>query len=43
MAWPGRGANDALREVDAALKAGHHWVVDADLTGYFDSIPHDTI
>ena len=30
---PGRGAKDALREVDAALKAGHHWVVDADLEG----------
>jgi RNA-directed DNA polymerase len=40
---PGRGAKDALREVDAALKAGHHWVVDADLKGYFDSIPHDAL
>lgn len=37
---PGRSAKDALREVDAALKAGHTWVVDADLKGYFDSIPH---
>ena len=40
---PGRGAKDALREVDAALKAGYHWVVDADLKGYFDSIPHDAL
>lgn len=40
---PGRGAKDALRDVDAALKAGHHWVVDADLKGYFDSIPHDAL
>jgi RNA-directed DNA polymerase len=40
---PGRGAKDALREVDAALKAGRHWVVDADLKGYFDSIPHDAL
>lgn len=33
---PGRGAKDALRDVDAALKAGGHWVVDADLKGFFD-------
>ena len=37
---PGRGCKDALREVDRLLKAGHTWVVDADLRGYFDSIPH---
>jgi RNA-directed DNA polymerase len=37
---PGRGAKDALREVDAALKAGDTWVVDADIQGYFDNIPH---
>jgi RNA-directed DNA polymerase len=38
---PGRGAKQALREVDQLLKSGHHWVVDADLKGYFDSIPQD--
>ena len=37
---PGRGAKDALREVDAALKAGNTWVVDADIEGYFDTIAH---
>jgi RNA-directed DNA polymerase len=37
---PGRGAKDALREVDDALRHGATWVVDADLKGYFDSIPH---
>jgi RNA-directed DNA polymerase len=37
---PGRGAKDALRRVDALLKAGHIWVVDADLKCYFDTIPH---
>jgi RNA-directed DNA polymerase len=37
---PGRGCKDALREVDGLLKAGYTHVVDADLKGYFDSIPH---
>jgi RNA-directed DNA polymerase len=38
---PGRGAKDALRRVDQLLDAGRVWVVDADLKGYFDSIPQD--
>lgn len=33
---PGRGAKDALRRVDTLLKAGHVWVVDADLKSYLD-------
>jgi len=40
---PGRGAKDALRRVDALLKTGRGWVVDADLKGYFDSIPQDKL
>jgi len=40
---PGRGAKDALRRVAQLLKAGHCWVVDADLKGYFDSIPQDQL
>lgn len=40
---PGRGCKDALRQVDRLLKAGHSWVVDADLKAYFDSIPHDRL
>jgi RNA-directed DNA polymerase len=40
---PGRGAKDALRRVDELLKAGKVWVVDADLKGYFDSIPQDKL
>ncbi|MGK7297336.1 MAG: group II intron reverse transcriptase/maturase [Candidatus Wenzhouxiangella sp. M2_3B_020] len=40
---PGRGCKDALRDVDAALRAGQLHVVDADLKGYFDSIPHDRL
>jgi len=37
---PGRSCKDALREVDRLLKEGYAFVVDADLKGYFDSIPH---
>ena len=40
---PRRGAKDALREVNEGLKAGHTWVVDADLKSYFDTIPHDRL
>jgi len=40
---PGRGAKDALRRVDELLKTGRGWVVDADLKGYFDSIPQDKL
>jgi RNA-directed DNA polymerase len=40
---PGRGCKDALRRVDHLLKAGYVYVVDADLKGYFDSIPHDRL
>lgn len=38
---PGRGAKDALREVDQWLKEGYTQVVDADLQSYFDTIHWD--
>lgn len=40
---PGRGCKEALRRVDELLKSGHHWVLDADLKSYFDTIPHDRL
>lgn len=40
---PGRGCKDALGRVDELLQAGYIHVVDADLKGYFDSIPHDRL
>lgn len=40
---PGRSCHAALREVDRLIKAGHTHVVDADLKGYFDSIPHQRL
>lgn len=37
---PGRNANDAVQRVHSLLNTGHHEVVDADLSNYFDEIPH---
>jgi RNA-directed DNA polymerase len=40
---PGRSAHDALRVIQAHLKKGQTAVYDADLAGYFDSIPQDKL
>jgi len=37
---PGRNAHDALEQIKGLICRGHTEVIDADLSGYFDSIPH---
>jgi group II intron reverse transcriptase/maturase len=37
---PGRSALDAVKAAHSLLNTGHTEVVDADLKGYFDEIPH---
>lgn len=40
---PGRSAHMALDRVSQHLAEGYQWVVDCDLKGYFDTIPHDRL
>lgn len=40
---PGRGCKDALRRVEELLQAGRQHVVEVDIKGYFDAIPHDRL
>src|SRR5258708_1348746 len=40
---PVRGAVDAVKEVHRLICRGHTDVVDADLSRYFESIPHDDL
>lgn len=39
----GRSAQMAIQRVEELLEQGYCWVVDADLKGYFDSIPQDRL
>jgi len=40
---PGRSAHDALTVIKTVLEEGYTAVYDADLKGYFDTIPHDKL
>jgi RNA-directed DNA polymerase len=40
---PGRSAQGAIQKVDELLQAGHTDIVDADLSKYFDTIPHSEL
>jgi len=40
---PNHSAHDAIRQIKTHLKAGKTEVYDADLSKYFDSIPHDKL
>jgi len=40
---PGKSAEGALKQISEAIKSGRNSVYDADLKGYFDTIPHDKL
>jgi group II intron reverse transcriptase/maturase len=40
---PGRNCHQAITQVKKYLDEGYKWVVDADIKGFFDNIPHDVI
>src|ERR1017187_7449896 len=39
----GRSALDAVRHVHKLINSGHGHILDADLAGYFDSLPHSEV
>ena len=40
---PKRGAKEAIKQVKQNIYDGHHFVYDADLSKYFDTIPHNRL
>jgi len=40
---PQRGTHTALEAVDGAIAAGFEWVVDADVTKFFDTVDHEIL
>lgn len=39
----GRSVKDAVHRVDELRRQGFRWVVDADIDGFFDNIPHERL
>jgi RNA-directed DNA polymerase len=40
---PGKSAHDAVRESQSYVQAGKDWVVDMDITKFFDRVNHDIL
>ena len=40
---PGRSAHDAVRAAQAYVQAGKDWVIDMDVTQFFDRVNHDIL
>lgn len=40
---PKRDTKGAIRHIRRAVRKGVYWVVDVDITGYFDNIPHEKL
>jgi len=40
---PGIGAHEAVRQAQAYVQSGRHWVVDMDLEKFFDRMNHDVL
>ena len=40
---PQRSAHQAVREVQATIRAGYRWVVDTDVQSFFDQVNHDRL
>src|SRR5438552_3018746 len=40
---PGKSAHDAVRAAQSYVQAGKNWVVDMDITKFFDRVNHDIL
>ena len=40
---PKRSAQDALRQANAYINSGRHWIIDLDLKSFFDRVNHDQL
>jgi RNA-directed DNA polymerase len=38
---PGRSAHDAVRAAQSFVQSGNSWVVDIDISAFFDEVDHD--